>query len=205
MIKVVSLNPVPLHRARGGRGYVWAINRLNVFGERRLENKRLRFSSWLTVSFIHIAEWYFHNLGLLALLNDEAVCCHYASSPGLFQGCAICTGAEESTEGEAAAKWVRDRSMRRERGRIWRDQRWACEVKYRSCRIINGYYESYADKWNILTAQFSQLGVMDGTVKQPESPTLMTDVSLNAHCAINPEIRRCGLMLMEEVKARVEV
>lgn len=93
-----------------------------------------------------------------------------------------------------------------ERGRIcWRDQRWACGVKYRSCGIINGYYESYADKWNILTVQFSQLGVMDGTVKQPESPTLMTDVSLNAHCAINPEICRCGLMLMEELKARVEV
>lgn len=78
-------------------------------------------------------------------------------------------------------------------------------MKYSSCGIINGYYESCGDKWNILTVRFSQLGVMDGTVKEPESPTLMTDVSLNAHCAINPEIRRCGLMLMEEVKARVEV
>lgn len=131
----------------------------------------------------------------------------YASSPGLFQGCAICTGAEESTEGEgeAAAKRVRDRSMRRERKALLKGPKVSLWGEIWKSGIINGYYESYADKWNILTVQFSQLGVMDGTVKQPESPTLMTDVSLNAHCAINPEIRRCRLMLMEEVKARVEV
>lgn len=132
IIKVVSLSLVPLCRARGGGGYVWAIT---IFGERRLGNKRQRFSSWLTVPFIHIAEWYFHNLGLLALLNDEAVCCHYASSPELFEGCAICTGQKgPRRERQRRNGW--EAETRRERARIcWRPETKGEPVRWNTAAV----------------------------------------------------------------------
>lgn len=186
-----------------GRGYISAINILTDFSERQLGNKRPYTSSWLIGSFIHITGWYFCWLAFLDPLNDETTCvcirvCVRAAS-SLFDSlkaqCPICKRADDSSpetereeismrrERESERHRQREGEMRekpadsqRQKVRMWGE----CA---NCCGISNGYYEGSVDWWNILIVWFSQLGVMDVTVKQLQSWTWMTDASLKAHSA----------------------
>lgn len=160
-------------------------------------------------------------LGFLDPINDETVCVLARCVRALPFFSSLCESLKaDSLVCHLQEAWWQQ-SMEREEVKLVReneghtekremrenllmagDKRWECEETENGCGIINGYYECCGDKWIILIVWFSQLGVMDVTVKQPQSTTQMTDAGLKAHCIINPQTCLRRLKLMETVKAR---
>lgn len=161
----------------------------------------------------HLTDWviYPHHQAIFLLLDfldplsDETVCvlatcvhvlpffsslCESLKADSLV--CHLREARRQQSMEREEVKWVRENEGHIEKGEMREnllmagDKRWECEETENGCGIINGYYECYGDKWIILIVWFSQLGVMDVTVKQPQSTTRMTNAGPKARCIINP-------------------